>query len=55
MYDFIFMLLLIISGFQNFIGDKLFSAARDGRISDVDEYISRGADVHWKNPVWDGK
>ena len=49
MYDFILMLLLIISGFQNFIGPKLYWAAYGGRISDVDEYISRGADVHWKN------
>ena len=50
MYDFILMLLLINSGFQNFIGRKLYDAAKAGRISDVDEYISRGADVHWKQP-----
>ena len=50
MYDFILMLLLINSGFQNFIGPKLWEAARWGRISDVDEYISKGADVHWKQP-----
>ena len=55
MYDFILMLLLINSGFQNFIGRKLYDAAKDGRISDVDEYISRGADVHWKNQDRGGK
>ena len=53
MFDLILILLLIISGFQNFIGDKLYFAAYFGRISDVDEYISKGADVHWKN--WEGK
>ena len=55
MYDFILILLLIISGFQNFIGNKLYSAASGGRISDVDVYISKGADVHWKNPNEYGK
>ena len=53
MYDFILILSFINSGFQNFIGPKLWDAAERGRISDVDEYISRGADVHWKNS--DGK
>ena len=49
MYDFILVLLLIISGFQNFIGPKLYSAAERGKMDEVDEAINRGADVQWKN------
>ena len=50
MYDFILMLLLINSGFQNFIGPKLFSAADRGDIDLVDNALKKGADVHWKQP-----
>ena len=49
MYDFILVLLLIISGFQNYIGAKLYSVAKDGKIDEVDAAITKGADVHWKN------
>ena len=55
MYDFILVLLLIISGFQNFIGLKLYDAAKDGDIDLVDDAMKKGADVHWKNPEFAGK
>ena len=54
MYDFISILLLIFSGFQNFIGLKLYDAAKDGDIDLVDDAMKKGADVHWKQPSgWD--
>ena len=52
---FILILLLIISGFQNFIGLKLYDAAKDGDIDLVDDAMKKGADVHWKNPNDYGK
>ena len=39
----------MILDFLNFMGDKMYSAARDGKIDVVDEAIIQGADVHWKN------
>ena len=41
--------MLIISGFQNFIGPKLYSAAERGKMDEVDAAITKGADVQWKN------
>ena len=48
MFDFILMFLLIISGFQNFIGDKLYDAAERGNTAGVDAAMTKGADVNWK-------
>ena len=41
--------ILIISGFQNFIGQKLYSAAEIGNLDEVDAAFTKGADVQWKN------
>ena len=49
MDDLIVISMLIISGFQNFIGPKLYSAAERGNLDEVDTAITRGADVQWKN------
>ena len=49
MDDLIVITILIISGFQNFIGHKLYSAAERGNLDEVDAAITRGADVQWKN------
>ena len=49
------LFLLLISGLQNFIGPKLYDAAKDGDIDVVDSVMKKGADVHWKNPSDYGK
>ena len=41
--------MLIISGFQNFIGDKLYDAAYHGNTAGVDAAMTKGADIQWKN------
>ena len=47
--------MLIISGFQNLIRPKLYSAAERGKMDEVDAAMKKGADVHWKNQSDSGK